>query len=467
MLKTIKNTIACSCLLAFSTLANATDSDALPPIYEFYPDCDYPVIETIKVKRKMLMKNNELDRNSEKFASSESLKKIRKIAAEKGAAGIILTRRNILNERTRSISKVQNKQPMLEITAQLLGACENSDWVFSDKPAPVDTDGKTKMHLNLGTIGGWKKDIVLEVGDKYSKLEPELANKQIGFEQAYGLPLGASVEQAMSTYGTPSIHMSLGDNGQLLGFGRNHWLLFVNNQLHSVSSKNHWLSSEVVNYIPFDERFGDSWSVLGKISESDDISVALKQAGAKRQNSTKQVIIPGTNSQLVLWYDGVVKDNDKIVQKITGYSLQRKVHANTDKPNDSQQVYAVIHNYLQQEEQLGFERQQVQPMAIGEIWQDKMSKMLLFNGHLMALVKGESVSKLFFLEQVFSDDYQPEKSGWAFNRVKQGQTMDDVMTLLGDEAFGFDDTLEVSTEPYSKQLYFYDDKLIAAEVAIF
>ena len=415
----------------------------------------------------MLMKNNELDRNSERFASSESLKKIRKIAAEKGAAGIILTRRNLLNESTRSISKVQKKQPMLEITAQLLGACNNADWVFSDKPAPVDVDGNTKLHLNLGSIGGWKKDIVLEVGDKYSKHEPELANSQIDFEQAFGLSLGSSIEQALSTYGTPSLHMSLGNNAQLLGFGRNHWLMFVNNQLHSVSSKNHWLSSEVVNYIPFDERFGDSWSVLGKISENDDIGIALKQPGAKQHNSSKRVIIPGKNSQLVLWFDGVVKDNDKIVQKITAYSLQRKDKVQGGKPGDNQQVYSVIHGYLQQEEQLGFERQQVQPMAIGEIWQDKMSKILLFNGHLMALVKGESVSKLYFLEQVFNDDYQPEKSGWVFNRVKQGQSMDDVMTLLGDEAFGFDDTLEVSTEPYSKQLFFYDDKLIAAEVAIF
>ena len=465
-MKKITYTALLAGMLTLPSFAQTDNTAALPEVYGFYPDCEYPVLESVRVKRKMLMKNNMVDKVSEKNAGSESIEKIQKMALEKGASGVILTGRKVLNVANNVISKKAKNQAMLEITADLVGECDG-EWAFSKRPTPLDISGKKKLHLELGTISGWQKQIVLDINDTYEKHEPALKNNLIDLKQVYGLALGASTEEALALYGTPTLHLSLGTNAQLLGFGRNHWLVFVDNRLHSIGSKNHWLSAEVVNHVPFDDRFGSDWAVLDQVSAADDISKAMSLPGAKSNGKKKEIVIPGNDSQLVIWFDGAVEGKDKVVQKVTGYSLQSKNMPEIVNADDNKNVYSAIQAYLQQEEQDGFETKQIADYTIGEIWLDKRSKMLMFNGHLLALIKGDSVSRLHFLEQVFSDAFQPQNSHWLFNRVKQGQSMDEVVNTLGDEAFGFDDTLEVSTEPYTKELYFYNDKLIAADVAIF
>ena len=83
-------------------------------------------------------------------------------------------------------------------------------------------------------------------------------------------------------------------------------------------------------------------------------------------------------------------------------------------------------------------------------------------------VTGKSVSRIFYLENVFN---YPNPVKWQFSRVEQRQTLEDVMSILGDDAFEFDGVVEYSGDKYQKELYFEDVddqmRLYASEVAIY
>jgi hypothetical protein len=86
-------------------------------------------------------------------------------------------------------------------------------------------------------------------------------------------------------------------------------------------------------------------------------------------------------------------------------------------------------------------------------------------------VRGTSINKLHYIERVFTEHSSEEDQAWTFKRVSQGQSLEQVMQILGPDAFNFDDTVEVDAASYTKKLFFEQingqNKLIAAEVSVY
>ena len=80
----------------------------------------------------------------------------------------------------------------------------------------------------------------------------------------------------------------------------------------------------------------------------------------------------------------------------------------------------------------------------------------------------ELEKNIHYLENAFTHKRQ---SKWYFNRIEQGQTLQQIMSILGDEAFEFDGVVEYSADKYQKELYFEDVsgqmRLYAAEVTVY
>ena len=75
------------------------------------------------------------------------------------------------------------------------------------------------------------------------------------------------------------------------------------------------------------------------------------------------------------------------------------------------------------------------------------------------------------LEKVFAKQNPTEALTWTFKRVSQGQSLEQIMSVLGADAFSFDNTVEVDTGNYTKKLFFEQingqNKLIAAKISVY
>ncbi|GGA82457.1 hypothetical protein GCM10011369_25550 [Neiella marina] len=461
--------------LAIATLSVATTATAqdLPPVLDHYPDCQYDTISSASVKKKFVIKSGSIDRESEQRAIREAIFELRQQAQNAQAYGVILTgwsnhvaRWSNVLEDVREGGRLDNHKPELEVFGDLIGHCDGA-MRFSNRVTPINQYGQQQMAL--GGIHGLKKTIVFNVEPGNPRYQPTLAHSIVDFDRgAYGAKLGMTMSQIEQVYGTPSLRFAMTKDTVLLSYGRRQWLVFNNDQLVEITTENRWFSSDLVNHIPFDERFDDDqWQLWGTVSNNTAFDQLKSKIDKKMDADDHSVVIQDGDQQLTLWLTGVVENNNQISRKVTGYTLSQQHVEQTKLALNPNQINAVISNHFNQQTETELESQHVEDFAIGEIWVSKTAKMLLFDDHVTVLLKGKSVDKLYFLEHVFSDQWQPRDQPWSFLRVSQGQSMEDAIAILGDDAFAEEDSIELMADNYSKELYFYDGKLIAAEVTIY
>ncbi|TRY32855.1 hypothetical protein [Aliiglaciecola sp. M165] len=455
----------------FISLFSATTL-AQPKVYKYFPQCDYELLDTVRFSQKVEQEKGILTEARMQDTSARIIKKLLNKAKDLNADGILLVDRRIEGRDKESWTKNRDKHTIVRLTAEIINQCQ-PDPSIAKKATPFDESGRPQKQLQLGSIGGWQQEIILTLPQNEKRHTPPLANANVSFENGiYGVTLGMTYKDVIAKFGTPTFVMQPSNETALIAYGRKHWLSFVAGNLTKVSSRSPWFTKEFTNLLAFDERFEEAkWQVNGLIGNGDSFKQAQKILPNAKPSKSVLILTSGDN-QITLFSDSYYgKSEEYANQVITGFSLQSQHHQTLPVPrtDSAPEVLTAITDYLEDSDrnQLTLEMLPATPIAKG--WLDSKSNLYLYGHQLVLQEKGNSLNKLTFVENVYEGGSNSLR--WQFNGVKQGQSFDEVIEILGDDAFGFDDLIEFSGDAFSQQLYFYEDnnqmRLFSSEITIY
>jgi hypothetical protein len=437
-------------------------------LYQFYPACDFEIVDTIKVGTRFGSSGRSADAQSLANARQEVINNILDIAQARDVGGVILTKKSVVLDDNSSESKIIRNR--VSFTAQLVNNCAK-DAALSAKATPYDANGLRKFALNFESKIRAKKQHTITYEVNTDKLPlPPIKSLSIDFEQGvFGLPLQSTYDEAAALFGRPAGVYALDDDLLLVSYGRDFWLTFLNDKLVSVTNKNIWFSNELLSMFDFDARFeSQKWRILD-VASYDMPMVDIEKGLNSQQNSL--YMIQRENASRVISIHGTTKavERNKPPQYVASYftyalknSEQRKldIALNTHIANMlSQHIYD--HVALTDVETL-------KSYAIGQVRSNRDTQLLIMDNHLVVDVTGSTVNKVYLLDSVFSTNQLTTNSPWRFGDLQQGQSVEAVKSQLGDDIFSFQDVIEISDEHFNQELLFsgYGDETLLSSAEI-
>lgn len=458
-------------MLLGSFSANA-DQGEKPQILNFYPDCEYRVIEEINRRNAIPMKNRSVSPEEKQAARHKLIESIRHVARDHSADAIILTgSRAILEQEQFSSNKTKIKLKS-SMRAELLDL-EGCDTWQGKRPAPFDKTG-VKQRLQSAKVR-LQHSVSFVVDNGKARDKPVVDSDKVAINSGiYGVALGSDIEEVVAVFGTPMLEYQLDADTVLLGFGRSLWLVFRDNELISAGSINRWFSRDLINFIPFDPRFDNrDWRVEGEVTKGMPVADALRITGASHLKDKEQLLLRDDNAELVMSYTGYIEDESRVVKQIRAFELRRPdigVYS-LDETLLDDGVSERVSGYLHDDNADSLTTNTLLSIPLGSIWLDKLTKMLIYNSNMTAEAKGENITKVHFVENVFDHEYFVPGKPWTFAGTTQGQSLKFIAEQLGERVFAYDDQLQVNGDKYVKNLYF-DNKsgeylLYAAEISVY
>ncbi len=460
-------------------LLSPASAASQPEIHDYYPQCEYTPLDVVTVKRRVKYVNGQVTNIKVANATQLLINKLLGIASDKKAQAILLIDRKIgdrNNTHDEKSTDYKRKSTLdyfyLSFTAQLVTLCEPVPG-FAKKLTPYNKFGIKQHRLNLGVVKGWEKQISLNIFSN-QRQSPTITDRTISASTGlFGIALESPYSQVISKLGTPTFAMQFNERQQLLAYGRDIWLTFMDNKLVHVTNQNIWLSRELVNMLDFDERFQEQdWKLEGKITNNQALEEAERLIA--HSGSKNSLTIHHDKNTLHIHSEASRNSHTKEnTNNVTGYTLELSDSAisSTPKIPDSSGVSQNIFTYIDDTDRDGSSTEHLRASAIGRARIDSTSELLFYDNHLVVAVRGTSINKLHYIERVFAKNSAIEVKAWTFKRVSQGQSLKQVMQVLGSDAFNFNGTVEVDATTYTKKLFFErtngQKKLVAAQVSVF
>lgn len=458
-------------VITWSNLSQASNVAQIP-IHKFYPQCDYQIIDEIILKQKLIYPQGQ--RTKDVFAEAFIfVVKDASLKAQKSRAdGIILLDRKVNLIEKRVGPQTREPYEVVEFRAQLIKDCE-LDPLIPKKLTPIGPNGRLQKTLSAGNED--KRSVInieIALPTNQKRHTPELNSDLISFSQGvYGVTLGSDIESVELAFGTPTFVMQIDPQHQLVAYGRRHWFIFYDGLLEFASTNSPWFSNEFINLLAFDGRFDDMrWTIQDRITQSDKLTSAIEFPNYFSQNNNE--IILRSDKQEILIHTEKYKNEGK-ESRVVGFTLRRQdfVLPTLKSIDSSSIVLKKIKAYFTDKDrnELNFQELEIKPLAAA--WLDSTSQLLVLGRHLIAEQRGSQISKLHFIEDVFdvTDIGIPEK--WSFNGLQQGQSLQQVLELIGDDAFHMEDMVEITRDKYSQNLYFYMKqdtlRLLTSEISIY
>lgn len=443
--------IKAACLLPIFCVTHAF---AAIPLYQYYPNCDYQIIDTVKVSVKVYFGAGDTFEQSIEKARLKAIDDILELAAQKSADGIILTEKNIDVEEQKNVAPISKNR--VSFSAQLVKNCfVNAP--LSNNPTPFDEKGLKKQSLQLGTLKLSNVEYKIELNNGSKRIAPELASQTVDLESGvFGLPLGSSVEQSFEHFGTATANFELADSLQLVAYGRDFWLSFVDGKLSSVTNQNQWFTNTFLNMLAFDNRFeSQQWQSISKVSRNMPLAQAVKLLETQPSSETKiQLQQHGIQLELIAEAKRIEK-NHKPNYELLYYQLsQTNYQRQAIQVNLNTQAMTELEQALLQQETPSTTVDTLSALAIGQAWLDKDSRLFIMDNHLVVIINNGLISKIHILESVFNSDVLQKQQKWHFGELHQGLSFKKAAELLGNEVFAFDDMMELDTGRTVQQLFF-------------
>lgn len=454
------------CVLISMTV-NADDS--LPPILDFYPDCQYEILDTITVKVKAVNKmvnRNDLSKTIQSPLHEKInglLEVIRLKGRKQNADAIILLSRHIKFSKT---AGRKNGEHLISFKAELIHQCND---LTADllRPTRINHEGKQVIGFNWNkkiNIGSDKK--LTYSGTVKSLRHPAISQTQVSISKgAYGVKLGVSPSQVLDALGDPSFNLAIQDGEIILGYGRRHWFHFQSNKLVKIDTISSFLSIDILNRTPFRDFFDDkSWKINGVLAPQTslaDVSAALETSLSLSNNN--ELKLQQNGQVLRLHFDVHRKfPTDNLKYTLDGYSLQLESYTAQplgDFSHWESQNEALEHLYLrlQKDQEINLDQLKLQlgePSGLLNISGEK--QLLLYSPSLLVEVSKSLVSKIHLTDDFITNS---ENSGilrgpWHFLNLWQGQNLDEVKKQLPEDAFEWDNKIEYELDMHQVALLF-------------
>jgi hypothetical protein len=420
------------------------------------------VRQEIKYAKQPIAKKNLAD------ATQFLMTKLLKTASKKNAQAVLIIDREIIERSKRTTSDYY----YLSFTAELITPCEPLPG-YTKRLTPYNILGEQQQSIELGTIKGLEIQINLDMFAN-KRQSPTITDRTISASTGFlGIPLETPYSQVIQELGTPTFVMQFNERQQLLAYGRDIWLTFKDKKLVHATNQNIWLSRELVNMLDFDERFEkQNWLLEGKIK----INQPFEEAKRLITNSGASTELSTTSDKSTLHIHTEASRNshtEEYTNIVKGFSLEltdAAIYTTPKLPNVSG-VTQVISTYIADTDRDESLIEKLETLAIGRARIDATSELLFYDNHLVVETQGKNISQLHYIEKVFAKQNPTEALTWTFKRVSQGQSLEQIMSVLGADAFSFDNTVEVDTGNYTKKLFFEQingqNKLIAAKISVY
>lgn len=297
-----------SALLLFPIILSA---NSLPPILDFLPRCDYPVVATITAIQSTTAWETELAQQNS-VLMHQVLVSFREQAAAQGADAVLIqdlsSSKSIIEGRTRRNSGAQYRLT-IRYQIALINRCDEDqslplrDSAFNQHGQRIQ--GRFSQTATLNTV------IELAVPEKSL---PEV-NTDIGLKQGFfGLHPGMTSQQVQQAFGDPTAFFTLTDGSNLLAYGRQHWLWFRDGKLALISQQLRPLSLRLSNLLAEDVRFdrANVWRIEGQPANRTSQTSLLRLYPELAKTGDNQLLLPVAAGQFNFYLDGTVQSGSQL-----------------------------------------------------------------------------------------------------------------------------------------------------------
>jgi hypothetical protein len=446
-----------SCFLLFPMLAfSAAEEVVLPPILDYYPNCEYQVIKETSVIG--MVKGQELAKTTKRL-----LNQLQQKAIDAGANGVI-----IMDKKIEDLDVLDEKggQQQICFFAKLIVQCKQEEIAYK-MGSPNVIHQKFTAYNHEGVKA--KSMMTFKLASSDSRVgRPKVINTEISLANGlYGVKLGDSYQQVIKKFGEPNVQLTLLADELIIGYGRHHWLHFQLDKLVKVQSTLPYLSASILNKIPLLDFFdANAWKINNKVGQQallEDVYSEL--ALDKPLNEKNQLVLNSQDKVLILNF--IASKNSHTNEKkytLGGFSMVRSNYKESRVlPFDDQVIQneAITQAYLalvsnkdinvnKLAEQLGEVK--------GRIVLQRGGTMHLYNQHLMLKVNATELVEIHLLEEVFINDNanSNSKAVWALGDFIQGGSFEQLQKSFPDDAYESNYGIEIPSVGYSLFLLFDD-----------
>lgn len=212
---------------------------------EFYPECDYRVIDTIRAS------------NEEQH---EALYHLKKSAIVTGADAIAITHFKKYETTGKTIRGEDTLSYKYSYKAEAIELCSTPPQI------PYNTANNTPVQFNeAGSLVlidipiTFKTEITFGgIGAPEEKFVPELSTNKIDSQGSiFGLSLGITKEKLLEALGAPSVIISESESKHIFQYGRRHLFYIANDHFVAYEFSDWFLPPHINNKVSFHEQFDD------------------------------------------------------------------------------------------------------------------------------------------------------------------------------------------------------------------
>ena len=421
------------------------------PVIDHYPNCDY---EVLKKARSSTIKESGLNLADEK---AELIKLLRQDAADTKADALNIEKITLENPLTLD----NQSKRRLTMLALLINTCE-SDTSLPTTYAKYDETGE-----RLLTTSKQKTTYSWVLNSKPEYVRPELSNNEISLESgAYGVKLGSSYQEVLDAFGHPSVELYIYEQQKVVGYGRNHWFYFIDEQLVRVQNEERLLNYDVSNQIPMWPFFDDhQWHIDGKIKNRMLFTEAEKQLDDEIiLNDKRQLVMKGDTAELVVHFHFI--KNHFTLEKINRVGAFDYRTTNYPEPvlksyTGTELNFARVTDIF---ERLQVHREKVQlsdigKEALGVIWLSPSRQLQLVNHQLISMVQKNRVKEIqFFPSVLFEEQNMESDKQWYLGNFEEGKTLGQLRPYFFNGAIEMDWEVMIDSDNYHLMQLFDEDK---------
>lgn len=329
-----------SALLLFPITLSAS---SFPPILDFLPRCDYPVVATITASQNATAWETELAQQNSALLR-QVLLSFREQAAAQGADAVLIqdlsSSKSIIEGRTRRNSGAQYRLT-IRYQIALINRCDEDqslplrDSAFNQHGQRIQ--GRFSQTATLNTV--------IELAAPEKSL-PAITT-DIGLQQGFfGLHPGVTLQQVQQAFGDPTAFFTLADSSNLLAYGRQHWLWFRDGKLALISQQLRPLSLRLSNLLAEDVRFdrANVWRIEGQPANRMSQASLLRLYPELAKNGDNQLLLPVAAGQFNFYLDGTIQSDRQLsALSYAGSGVPRSLPALKQlAPMDLEQVLSLL-----------------------------------------------------------------------------------------------------------------------------
>lgn len=231
----------------------------------------------------------------------------------------------------------------------------------------------------------------------------------------------------------------MGKGLQIIGYGRSHWLYFVDGQLAEVTSQSQLFSYTFINQLAFEERFDDRTWLAGGLAKGQKVA-ADEVVQLEQQSSSAE-------ARLALHTEVYLANNQQYKRReVTGFTLSQpqfslpaaQIVAELSHHNDP--FLKFVSAQLANSQPINVNAIPLSPDAMAD--GGGRTKLWLFGTNALASLFGDTLSTVRVRPDYFRQ-ISNQAQRWQFGDFYHGQSLQAALDAAGEDAFYFRDSIEI------------------------